>query len=90
MQDPDRTADILMGLGEGCCDSGLILSIGAHAFAMSASIENFGSFSQKEKWLSKLISGDLIGAFAATEINAGSDVMSMETTDLSPVSRTPC
>lgn len=80
MQDPEHTADILMGLGEGCCDSGLILSIAAHAFAVSASIENFGSFSQKEKWLSKLISGDLIGSFAATEINAGSDIMSMETT----------
>ncbi|MBM4322416.1 MAG: acyl-CoA dehydrogenase [Deltaproteobacteria bacterium] len=41
-------------------------------------ILNFGSEEQKEKYISKLINADLLGCFAITEANSGSDVASMK------------
>jgi alkylation response protein AidB-like acyl-CoA dehydrogenase len=40
----------------------------------------FGSKKQNEKYLPKLASGEMIGAFSLTEANAGSDAGSVETT----------
>ncbi len=40
----------------------------------------FGSEEQKKKWIPALIGGKVIGCFAITEPNAGSDVASMTTT----------
>jgi butyryl-CoA dehydrogenase len=40
----------------------------------------FGSPRQKERYLTKLASGEMIGAFSLTEANAGSDAGSVETT----------
>ena len=39
----------------------------------------YGTEAAKQKYIPKLCSGDMLGAFAITEPNAGSDVMSMET-----------
>ncbi|MBM4307701.1 MAG: acyl-CoA dehydrogenase [Deltaproteobacteria bacterium] len=41
-------------------------------------ILNFGSEEQKEKYIPKLINADLLGCFAITEANSGSDVASMK------------
>lgn len=43
-------------------------------------IVRFGSKGLKEKYLPKLASGDIIGAFCITEANAGSDAGGVETT----------
>ncbi len=43
-------------------------------------IAKFGSRELKEKYLPKLASGDIIGAFCITEANAGSDAGGVETT----------
>ncbi|MDP6560865.1 MAG: acyl-CoA dehydrogenase family protein [Candidatus Binatia bacterium] len=40
----------------------------------------FGTEDQKKKWIPPLIRGEIIGCFAITEPNAGSDVASMATT----------
>ena len=48
------------------------------SLAMHA-IYHFGSDEQKEKYLQKLASGNLIGCFGLTEANAGSDPSSMST-----------
>ena len=40
----------------------------------------FGTEEQKEKYIPGLVSGELIGCFAMTEPNSGSDVASMKTT----------
>jgi glutaryl-CoA dehydrogenase (non-decarboxylating) len=40
----------------------------------------FGTEAQKKKYLPKLVSGELLGSFAITEPNSGSDVASMRTT----------
>jgi alkylation response protein AidB-like acyl-CoA dehydrogenase len=77
--DPDATMDALVGLGEGCPNGGMLLSLGAHAFAVNAAIAKFGGDAAKAALLPQLSSGAMIGAFAATEANAGSDLMAMET-----------
>ncbi len=43
-------------------------------------IERFGTPEQKQKYLPKLISGEIMGAFATTEPGAGSDLGSIKTT----------
>jgi glutaryl-CoA dehydrogenase (non-decarboxylating) len=40
----------------------------------------FGTEEQKERWIPKLINADLLGCFAITEANTGSDVSSMKST----------
>ena len=42
-------------------------------------ILNYGNEEQKEKYIPALVNGDVIGAFAITEPNSGSDVASMGT-----------
>jgi glutaryl-CoA dehydrogenase (non-decarboxylating) len=39
---------------------------------------NFGTEEQRERWIPKLISAELLGCFAITEPNTGSDVASMK------------
>lgn len=41
-------------------------------------ITNYGSLEQKEKYFPEMAKGDIISSFAATEINAGSDIRSVE------------
>ncbi|WP_297707423.1 acyl-CoA dehydrogenase [uncultured Eudoraea sp.] len=43
-------------------------------------LETFGSMEQKEKYLKKLASGEIIGAFCLSEPEAGSDATSQKTT----------
>ena len=43
-------------------------------------IEKFGSEEQKKKYLPKMATGEVIGAFALTEPNAGSDAANQKTT----------
>jgi len=43
-------------------------------------IEAFGSEEQKKKYLPKMCSGEMVGAFALTEPNAGSDAANQQTT----------
>lgn len=41
---------------------------------------NYGTEEQRERWIPKLINADLLGCFAITEPNSGSDVASMKST----------
>jgi len=43
-------------------------------------IETFGSEEQKKKYLPRMCSGEMVGAFALTEPNAGSDAANQQTT----------
>lgn len=54
------------------------LSYGAHSNLCVNQIYLNGSDAQKRKYLPKLISGDFIGALAMSEVQAGSDVVSMK------------
>ncbi|MFA6442141.1 MAG: isovaleryl-CoA dehydrogenase [Sterolibacterium sp.] len=54
------------------------LSYGAHSNLCVNQLRRNGSEAQKKKYLSKLISGEHVGALAMSEPNAGSDVVSMK------------
>jgi acyl-CoA dehydrogenase len=54
--------------------------IGNHTGISTMGIVAFGSAEQKERYLPRMASGELIGAFALTEPEAGSDAGSLRTT----------
>jgi L-prolyl-PCP dehydrogenase len=76
--DVDTVLSTLEGLGEGTQNAGFLLSIGAHSFAAGAAISRFGSESQR-RTLDLMRDGSVIAAFASSEPEAGSDVMSLRT-----------
>ena len=51
----------------------------AHTSLGTGPFQYFGTSEQKEKYLSKLATGEIIGAFGLTEPNAGSDAGSTQT-----------
>jgi alkylation response protein AidB-like acyl-CoA dehydrogenase len=55
-------------------------SLGAHTSIGTLPIVYFGTEDQKERYLPRLASGDMIGAYALTEPHSGSDALSAKTT----------
>ena len=51
-----------------------------HSDIVAPYILNYGTDEQKQKWLPKMASGDVIGAIAMTEPGAGSDLQGVKTT----------
>lgn len=76
--DVDVVLGTLEGLGEGTRNAGFLLGVGAHSFAVGAAVARFGSESQR-RLLNPMRDGSVIAAFAASEPDAGSDVMSLRT-----------
>ena len=68
------------GLGCGCRDNGLLISLGAHLWAVVLPLMVFGTDEQKRRYLTGLGDGSLIGAHAITEAGSGSDAMSLAMT----------
>lgn len=60
-------------------DAGVAVALAVHTSAVSNPIYHFGTEEQKQKYLTKLTKGDIIGAFALTEPNYGSDAGSIQT-----------
>ncbi|MFE8699647.1 acyl-CoA dehydrogenase family protein [Cytobacillus sp. FJAT-54145] len=54
--------------------------LGLHNDIVMPYIEEFGTEEQKERWLPKAVSGDMISAIAMTEPGTGSDLASIKTT----------
>ena len=71
------TIAVMEGLGYGCRDAGLLFSINAHLWSVALPILLYGSAAQKERLLPGLCDGSRIGANAATEPDAGSDVFAL-------------
>ncbi len=65
--------------GYGCRDNGLGLALAAHMWTVAHPISVFGSEDQKGRYLAAMCAGDLIGAHAVTEREAGSDHMALQT-----------
>ena len=59
--------------------SGFGATVMVHTDLATPYVTNFGSPDQKERWLPKFASGELLTAIAVTEPDAGSDVASMRT-----------
>ena len=74
------TAAVVMeSLGYSCYNNGFIFVIANHIWVAQNIIELYGSDILKRKYLSSMISGEKIGAFALTEIEAGSDALAINT-----------
>ena len=54
------------------------LSIGIHAGVATLPLILFGTQEQKQKYLPQLATGEMIGAFALSEANSGSDALAAE------------
>jgi alkylation response protein AidB-like acyl-CoA dehydrogenase len=67
------------GLGYGCPDGGLAFALSASVWTVTMPILAFGNDAQKRRWLPGLCDGSLLGANAASEPEAGSDVFGMQT-----------
>ncbi|CUH49241.1 acyl-CoA dehydrogenase family protein [Ruegeria atlantica] len=66
--------------GEFCADSGLAVAIVSQIWTIQRPLIRFASQELQDSYLSGLLSGELIGAFALTEPTAGSDALSLQTT----------
>ena len=64
----------------GRADSSVRGFVSVHAGLVSLCIEHWGSEGQKQRYLPKLATGEMIGCYCLTEPNAGSDAAAMETT----------
>ena len=67
----------LIELNEGCASTGVTVSV--HNSLLGAPITKWGTQEQKEQWLPRLATGELIGAYCLTEPNAGSDAAAVQT-----------
>lgn len=74
-----NTARLFEALGRGSRNPSAILSLSAHLFACAGAIAAFGTDRQRRLYLPALAAGTSVGANAATEAEAGSDVHAMRT-----------
>ncbi len=70
--------DTIVEVARVCGSVGL--SVAAHNSLCTGHIMYFGNEAQKRKWLTKLATGEWLGAWALTEAGTGSDAMRMATT----------
>lgn len=71
-------AIVIEEISKMCASTGVVTSV--HNSLVSDPIIKYGTEEQKEKYLPILAKGEKIGAFSATEANAGTDLGAMETT----------
>jgi alkylation response protein AidB-like acyl-CoA dehydrogenase len=76
-QDLLTTMFVLEGLGYACEDAGLNFAVSTHIVSTEIPILRYANDFIKERYLSGLSRGTLIGAHAMTEPDAGSDVFAM-------------
>jgi alkylation response protein AidB-like acyl-CoA dehydrogenase len=70
---------VMEGLGYGTRDQGLLFSLNAHLWTNSIPILIYGTDEQRKTYLPPLCDGTYVGANAASEPDAGSDIFSMRT-----------
>ena len=58
---------------------GFASGYGIHSNIVAPYISRHGSAAQKTKWLTKMVTGDVVGALGMTEPSAGSDVQAIRT-----------
>jgi alkylation response protein AidB-like acyl-CoA dehydrogenase len=78
---PDMVADaVITEELAGCGSGGVAAALGAHKDLATLYVHRFGSEEQRRRWLIPSVAGELLGALAVTEPEAGSDVASLRTT----------
>lgn len=69
------TIIVIEEISRACASTGVTLSV--HNSLTSSPIVKFGTQAQKEEWLPRLASGEMLGAYALSEANAGSDAAAL-------------
>lgn len=69
----------MQALGQGCPDAGLLFTLGSHMWTCEIPILQFGTAAQKERYLPRMVAGEIIGCHAMSEPEAGSDAFSGKT-----------
>ncbi|MEM1032234.1 MAG: acyl-CoA dehydrogenase family protein [Myxococcota bacterium] len=69
----------MQALGRHCPDTGLLLALNSHLWTCALPLAQFGSEAQKDAYLPRLATGELIGGHAVSEPEAGSDAFAMRT-----------
>ncbi|MFT5079732.1 MAG: butyryl-CoA dehydrogenase [Bacteroidia bacterium] len=64
-------------LNAGCASVGVTVSV--HNSLLGSPITKWGTDEQKQEWLPRLATGELLGAYCLTEPNAGSDAAAVAT-----------
>ncbi|HTR21217.1 MAG TPA: acyl-CoA dehydrogenase family protein [Gemmatimonadales bacterium] len=77
--DPFTAVLALEALGSVCRDNGLLFALAAQMWSVQMPIHRFGSEDQKRRYLTRLCSGEWIGAHGMSEPEAGSDAFSLQT-----------
>jgi alkylation response protein AidB-like acyl-CoA dehydrogenase len=79
-QDLDKVSSLLIWEKMSQGGGSFMASFGAHTGIGSLPIVFFGSKDQKRRYLPKMATGEIIGAYALTEPEAGSDALNSKTT----------
>jgi alkylation response protein AidB-like acyl-CoA dehydrogenase len=74
------TMKVLEELGYRCEDAGLNVAVSTQIISTGVPMLRFGSTEQKNRYLPKICSGEMMCAHAITEPGGGSDAFGMETT----------
>jgi L-prolyl-PCP dehydrogenase len=69
----------LEALGYACRDNGLLFALAAQMWSVQMPIHRFGTDDQKRRYLTRLCSGEWIGAHGMSEPDSGSDAFSLRT-----------
>lgn len=78
--DPLTTMIALEALGYGCRDNGLVFAVNNHLWGCAIYLLLHGTQEQKARYLKPMCDGELVGAHALSEPDAGSDVLGLRTT----------
>ncbi len=70
-------AMVIEELGYSCKNNGFVFAVNNHIWVGLNLINRFGSDSLKDKYIPRMVTGELIGAMAITEADAGSDAHAM-------------
>ena len=66
--------------GRAGVDGGFTLAWGAHTFLCADTLHKWGTEEQRQKYVPRLATGELVGAMGLTEPGAGSDAAGLQTT----------
>ncbi len=69
------TIMVIEEVSRACASTGVTLSV--HNSLVTSPLTKFGSEEQKQEWLPRLATGELLGGYALSEANAGSDAAAL-------------
>lgn len=80
--DAVSTVVALEALGYACRDNGLVFGVSGMLTSVTPTLVQFADASVRERYLAPFLRGDVLGCYAMTEADSGSDAFSMKSTAL--------